>query len=128
MGDFAGGLLKYVRRHPVPRLTIGGGFAKISKLADGHLDLHSARSQVDPERLAERAAGRGSGCRAAGPRSVPRTRPARRSPSPRAPGSPSPGPWPRRRASTALEVVRGAVEIEVVIVDRAGGVCVRSHG
>ncbi|MCB2099313.1 MAG: cobalt-precorrin-5B (C(1))-methyltransferase, partial [Rhodobacterales bacterium] len=28
MGDFAGGLLKYLRRHPVPRLTITGGFAK----------------------------------------------------------------------------------------------------
>ncbi len=47
MGDFAGGLLKYLRRHPVPRLTIGGGFAKITKLAQGAVDLHSARSQVD---------------------------------------------------------------------------------
>ncbi|MCH7487947.1 MAG: cobalt-precorrin-5B (C(1))-methyltransferase, partial [Proteobacteria bacterium] len=44
MGDFVGGLLKYLRRHPVPRLTLGGGFAKISKLAMGHLDLHSGRS------------------------------------------------------------------------------------
>ena len=60
MGDFAGGLLKYVRRHPVPRLTIGGGFAKMSKLADGSLDLHSGRSQVDPARLSERAAGCGA--------------------------------------------------------------------
>ena len=57
MGDFVGGFLKYVRRHPVPRLTIGGGFAKVSKLADGHLDLHSARSQVDLDQLAERTAG-----------------------------------------------------------------------
>lgn len=47
MGDFAGAVLKYVRRHPVDRLTICGGFAKLSKLAAGHLDLHSARSQVD---------------------------------------------------------------------------------
>lgn len=47
MGDFAGGLLKYLRAHPVPRLTIAGGFAKISKLAQGALDLHSSRSQVD---------------------------------------------------------------------------------
>ena len=60
MGDFAGGLLKYIRRHPVPRLTVGGGFAKISKLADGHLDLHSARSQVDLDGLAARAAGCGA--------------------------------------------------------------------
>ena len=47
MGDFAGGMLKYLRRHPVPRLTIGGGFGKLSKLARGALDLHSARSSVD---------------------------------------------------------------------------------
>ncbi|WP_369217606.1 cobalt-precorrin-5B (C(1))-methyltransferase, partial [Streptomyces flavofungini] len=55
MGDFAGAVLKYVRRHPVDRLTICGGFAKLSKLAAGHLDLHSARSQVDKAFLAELA-------------------------------------------------------------------------
>ena len=54
MGDFAGAVLKYLRRHPVPRLTIAGGFAKLSKLADGHLDLHSGRSQVDLASLARR--------------------------------------------------------------------------
>jgi cobalt-precorrin-5B (C1)-methyltransferase len=47
MGDFAGGMLKYLRSHPIPVLTIGGGFAKLCKLAQGHLDLHSGRSQVD---------------------------------------------------------------------------------
>jgi len=52
MGDFAGGLLKYLRRHPIRRLTLAGGFAKMAKLACGHLDLHSGRSQVDPGRLA----------------------------------------------------------------------------
>jgi cobalt-precorrin-5B (C1)-methyltransferase len=52
MGDFAGGLLKYVREHPVQRVTIGGGFGKITKLAQGAMDLHSGRSQVDFEWLA----------------------------------------------------------------------------
>ncbi|WP_263167672.1 cobalt-precorrin-5B (C(1))-methyltransferase [Streptomyces sp. SCSIO ZS0520] len=52
MGDFAGAVLKYLRRHPVDRLTLCGGFAKLSKLAAGHLDLHSARSQVDKGFLA----------------------------------------------------------------------------
>ncbi len=52
MGDFAGALLKYLRRNPVKRLTIGGGFAKMSKLATGHMDLHSSRSKVDIEALA----------------------------------------------------------------------------
>lgn len=54
MGDFAGGLLKYVRKHPVSRLTIAGGFAKLVKLAQGALDLHSGRSQVDFDWLAAR--------------------------------------------------------------------------
>ena len=53
MGDFVGGMLKYLRRHPLPRLTIGGGFAKLCKLARGHLDLHSGRSQIDFDWLAE---------------------------------------------------------------------------
>lgn len=47
MGDFAGGLLKYLRSHPVSKLTMTGGFAKFTKLAQGALDLHSARSSVD---------------------------------------------------------------------------------
>lgn len=56
MGDFAGALLKYVRAHPLPRLTIAGGFGKLSKLADGHMDLHSSRSSVDISGLAQRLA------------------------------------------------------------------------
>ena len=52
MGDFAGGMLKYLRSHPVQSVTIAGGFAKISKLAAGFLDLHSGRSSVDFDRLA----------------------------------------------------------------------------
>ncbi len=53
MGDFAGGLVKYLRRHPVARLTIGGGLAKLTKLGQGALDLHARRSRVDFVRLAE---------------------------------------------------------------------------
>ena len=47
MGDFVGGMLKYIVKHPVPRVTIGGGIGKIAKLAQGEMDLHSKRSQVD---------------------------------------------------------------------------------
>ncbi len=52
MGDFAGGMLKYLRRNPVSRVTIAGGFAKVTKLAQGFLDLHSGRSHVDFDWLA----------------------------------------------------------------------------
>lgn len=47
MGDFVGGMLKYARRHPVPRITIAGGFAKMTKLGQGLLDLHSRAGSVD---------------------------------------------------------------------------------
>jgi len=47
MGDFVGGLLKYLRKNPAPKLTLGGGFAKLVKLAQGAADLHSKRSSVD---------------------------------------------------------------------------------
>ena len=55
MGDFVGGALKYLRTHPIARITIGGGFGKLSKLGQGHLDLHSGRSQVDLDWLAKLA-------------------------------------------------------------------------
>lgn len=60
MGDFVGGMLKYVRMHPVPRVTIAGGFAKMSKLAQGRLDLHSGRSQIDLNELSELAGALGA--------------------------------------------------------------------
>ncbi|MBK8082602.1 MAG: cobalt-precorrin-5B (C(1))-methyltransferase [Devosia sp.] len=51
MGDFVGGLLKYLRVHPVARLTLAGGFGKFAKLAEGAMDLHSGRSGVDVKSL-----------------------------------------------------------------------------
>jgi cobalt-precorrin-5B (C1)-methyltransferase len=56
MGDFVGGMLKYLRRHPVPRVTIAGGIAKMTKLAQGFTDLHSKRGAVDLAELANVAA------------------------------------------------------------------------
>ena len=126
MGDFAGGLLKYVRRHPVPRVTIGGGFAKISKLADGHLDLHSGRSQVDPERLAERAAGCGADAALQGALRAANTAGEALALAEGA-GVPLARAVADAARDAALEAVRGAAEIEVVIVSRAGGIAARSH-
>ena len=53
MGDFVGGLLKYLRDHPVAHLTLAGGFAKLAKMAKGAANLHSSASQLDKDRLAE---------------------------------------------------------------------------
>jgi cobalt-precorrin-5B (C1)-methyltransferase len=52
MGDFVGGMLKYLRQHPVARVTIAGGVGKMTKLAQGLLDLHSKRGSVDLVALA----------------------------------------------------------------------------
>ena len=52
MGDFVGGMLKYLRAHPVARVTIAGGFAKMVKLAQGRLDLHSRSGEIDMKLLA----------------------------------------------------------------------------
>ncbi len=60
MGDFVGGTLKYIKLHPVPRVTIAGGVAKMTKLAQGLLDLHSKRGAVDLDALAALAQGVGA--------------------------------------------------------------------
>jgi cobalt-precorrin-5B (C1)-methyltransferase len=60
MGDFVGGMLKYLRAHPIPHVTIAGGVGKMTKLAQGLLDLHSARGSVDLDELAKLARTRGA--------------------------------------------------------------------
>ena len=55
MGDFVGGMLKYIRAHPVARVSVAGGVAKMTKLAQGMLDVHSKRGAPDLEVLADTA-------------------------------------------------------------------------
>ena len=126
MGDFAGATLKHLARNPVPRLTLAGGFAKLSKLAAGHLDLHSARSQVDLDRLARWAAEVGGDDALtaqvrAGNTALHALQLARAAGVPLAP----------RVAEEALRVVRellghAPVEAEVLVVDREGVVVARA--
>jgi cobalt-precorrin-5B (C1)-methyltransferase len=128
MGDFAGGLLKYLRRHPLPRLTIAGGFGKISKLAEGHLDLHSGRSQVDRAWLAERLAELG-----AAPELLAKARNANSALETlelaRAAGIGIGNLVAARARETALGVLAGApVAVEVLIFDRAGLLVGRGDG
>ena len=60
MGDFVGAVLKYLKRSPIDKLSIAGGFGKISKFAAGHLDLHSAKSAIDFNYLASLAVAAGA--------------------------------------------------------------------
>ncbi|MFD2093489.1 cobalt-precorrin-5B (C(1))-methyltransferase [Blastococcus deserti] len=126
MGDFAGAVLKYLRRHPVPRLTIAGGIGKLAKLADGHLDLHSGRSQVSPDALAALVAGAGGS-----PELVARVRAANTALDAlqqcQADGLPLGDLVAAGARDTALGVLRGApVEVDVVVIDRAGNVVGRA--
>ena len=60
MGDFVGAVLKHLRKVPVDKLSLCGGFGKISKLAAGHMDLHSRHSSINLEQLALWAAAIGA--------------------------------------------------------------------
>ncbi|PID42395.1 MAG: cobalt-precorrin-5B (C(1))-methyltransferase [Gammaproteobacteria bacterium] len=60
MGDFAGALLKHLRKVPIARVSLCGGFGKISKLANGHLDLNSRSSSIDFGQLVQVAEAQGA--------------------------------------------------------------------
>ncbi|MFF2042108.1 cobalt-precorrin-5B (C(1))-methyltransferase [Kitasatospora sp. NPDC058170] len=127
MGDFAGAVLKYLKRHPVPRLTVAGGFAKLSKLAAGHLDLHSARSQVDPGHLAALARTGG-----AGPDLVAAVAAANTALEAiqlcRAAGVPLGDLVAEAARATALGVLVGSpVTVDVICIDRAGTIVGRAE-
>jgi cobalt-precorrin-5B (C1)-methyltransferase len=126
MGDFAGAVLKYLRRHPVPRLTVAGGIGKLAKLADGHLDLHSGRSQVSFASLAARvAAAGGAPDLVEGVRGANTALDALR--QCQAAGLPLGDLVAAGARETALGVLRGApVAVDVVVIDRAGAVVGRA--
>ncbi|MEO0487679.1 MAG: cobalt-precorrin-5B (C(1))-methyltransferase [Pseudomonadota bacterium] len=114
MGDFAGGLLKYLAKHPVPRITIGGGIGKMTKLAQGATDLHSGRSQVDFEALAEVMG-------------VPAVRGANTALEAQS-LAPDMAVWVAERAQRAAAgMVAGAgITVDTVVIDRAGAVLARA--
>lgn len=120
MGDFAGGMLKYLRAHPVARVTLAGGFAKMCKLAAGEMDLHSSRSQVDMDFVAGLAAELEGGAEAAA---------AVRSANTGLQALELAGDLPlgravaRRAAETARRILdNDAVALDVLVVDRSGRV------
>ncbi len=120
MGDFAGGLLKYLRNHPLPRLTIAGGFAKICKLAQGALDLHSGRSQVDLAFLAD-LAGRSGANETLKVAIMGANTAAEALTLAEAEDVGLAGPIAKKARAVAEEVLRNApVEVDVLIVHRNG--------
>ena len=127
MGDFAGGLLKYLRRHPLPRLTIGGGFGKLSKLAMGHMDLHSGRSQVDMARLAGWVRKLGGASALASEVEAANT--ANQVLQTASAAGLSLADLVAQEARThALSMLGGNTQVEVIVFDRQGGLAGRSDG
>jgi cobalt-precorrin-5B (C1)-methyltransferase len=129
MGDFAGGLLKYLRDHPIERLTIAGGFAKMTKLAQGALDLHSSRSEVDRAFLARLAEQAGAKAEVAAAISSANTAAEALALGERS-GLPLATLVAERARSTAKEVLGSApVAVNVMIIDRSGMILAETgHG
>jgi cobalt-precorrin-5B (C1)-methyltransferase len=119
MGDFAGGTLKYLRQNPVPWVTIAGGFGKLTKLAAGHLDLHSSRSSVDVGQLAELLAELNAPADL-----IARARAARSAGEvlemTLGTGLGLPDLVAQRARSTALAALAGGIALDVVVFDRQG--------
>lgn len=128
MGDFVGGMLKYLRDHPIPRVTIAGGVAKMTKLAQGMLDLHSKRGMADMAALGAVARGAGAGealiAQMVGANTV-----AEAFGMALEEGIGLGDVVARAALKTAAEVVAGAgIEIEVLVFDREGNLVGRSNG
>ncbi len=126
MGDFAGGMLKYLRKNPVPKVTIAGGFGKLTKLAQGYLDLHSGRSQVSFDWLAEAIQHVGGG-----PEIQQRTKDANSAMEVLTDAQKHQVPLAQyvaeKARATARETLRAApVDIEVIVIDRQGGIVGRA--
>ena len=120
MGDFVGGMLKYLRKHPVPRVTIAGGVAKMAKLAQGLLDLHSKRGAVDLSWLAGAAEAVGASP-ALRERMLASNTAAEAFAHAQAEGVALGDEVARAAQATATSVVEGrGIEIEVAVFDREG--------
>ena len=120
MGDFVGGMLKYLRKHPVPQVTIAGGVGKMTKLAQGLLDLHSKRGTVDLAMLAALAQAVG-GSAALQARIVASNTAAEAFAHAAAEGITLGDEVARAARETAMRVVEGrGIAIEIVLFDRDG--------
>jgi cobalt-precorrin-5B (C1)-methyltransferase len=116
MGDFVGGLLKYLRRHPVPRLTLAGGVAKMTKLAQGRLDLHSRRGEADLAALGALVADPTLAARIAGANTV-----AEAFALAEAAGQPLGDAIAARARTVAAEALEGgAGQLDICVFDREG--------
>jgi cobalt-precorrin-5B (C1)-methyltransferase len=120
MGDFVGGMLKYVRAHPVPRVTIAGGVGKMTKLAQGLLDLHSRRGSVDLAVLAS-LAGKAGASAALGARIAASNNAAEAFTHAAAEGVALGDEVARAAWDTAASVLAGTgIAVEIAVFDREG--------
>ena len=126
MGDFAGAVLKYLRRHPVPRLTVAGGIGEA-----GQARRRPPRPALRPVAGVDGVAGgpgprrRGRAELVAGVRAANTALDALQQCS--AAGVPLGDLVAAGARETALGVLRGApVEVDVVVIDRGGTIVGRA--
>jgi cobalt-precorrin-5B (C1)-methyltransferase len=120
MGDFVGGTLKYLRTHPVPKLTLAGGFGKLAKLAQGHLFLHSSKSRLDMDALAASLAMLGAPAHIVVAGKSANTA-AQVLSIAEANGLPLARHIAQRARAIALDILSDETALEVLVFDRAGG-------
>lgn len=94
MGDMFGALLKYLKKHPLPRVTLASGFGKLSKFAAGEPDTHSQRCAIDFDFIADQAVAAGASAQLAD--------------------------W-IRNANTSIEALEACQKAEVPLGDRIAG-------
>jgi cobalt-precorrin-5B (C1)-methyltransferase len=125
MGDFVGGMLKYLRHHPVPRVTVAGGMAKMTKLGQGLLDLHSRRGEVNLHWLSRAAIDMGGetglAARIAQSNSALEAFGHARAAGVDLPGGVAGCAW-----HTAAAALGPGMRLEVVVFDRSGGLLART--
>jgi cobalt-precorrin-5B (C1)-methyltransferase len=120
-------MLKYIRAHPLPRVTIAGGVAKMTKLAQGLLDLHSKRGAVDLAALAALADGAG-GSAELHARIVAANTAAEAFALAQADGVALGDAVARGAREVAAKVVEGKkIAIDVIVFDRDGTLVGRAH-
>jgi cobalt-precorrin-5B (C1)-methyltransferase len=118
MGDF----------HPIARVTIAGGFAKMVKLAQGRLDLHSRSGEIDMAVLAGWLGEQG-----APPEVVTKAAAANSALEvfqlSKAAGIDLPANIAARALAVAAAAVKNeAIRVDVVVFDRLGGLLARAGG
>lgn len=125
MGDFVGAVLKHLRKVPFERVSICGGFGKISKLANGHMDLNSRVSAIDFEQLRSLAR-RAGGSLLLGQRILTANTSIEALNMAHSEGIDMAGQLCKAAMQVARKIVPHAISLEILVINRSGDIVGRA--